>query len=141
MRESGADTNSGETMESPEIVIVGGGIGGSALATVLARGGISGAVFERDRYPIDRVRGEVMVPWGVTEADALGILDIMRNKAGGIFVPRVISYDETVTSEQAEAYARDLRPAHALGVGSLCGNHPATCLALSEAAVASGATF
>ena len=34
--------------DAPEIVIVGGGIGGGALATVLARQGLSVVVIERD---------------------------------------------------------------------------------------------
>jgi 2-polyprenyl-6-methoxyphenol hydroxylase-like FAD-dependent oxidoreductase len=48
--------------DAPEIVIVGAGIGGSALATVLARQGLSVAVLERDLRAVDRVRGEFMAP-------------------------------------------------------------------------------
>ena len=43
-----------------DVVIVGGGIAGDALAAVLARGGVAVAVLERDPMPIDRVRGEFM---------------------------------------------------------------------------------
>ena len=39
-----------------DVVIVGGGIAGGALAAVLARGGAAVAVLERDPMPIDRVR-------------------------------------------------------------------------------------
>ena len=80
-------------MENPEIVIVGGGIGGSALATVLGREGVSVAVLERDLLPIDRVRGEWLAPWGVTEAANLGILDVLRTDAGGFHVPWFVGYD------------------------------------------------
>jgi choline dehydrogenase-like flavoprotein len=45
-------------LEAPEIVIVGGGIAGSALATVLARAGLSIVVLERELAHIDQVRGE-----------------------------------------------------------------------------------
>jgi 2-polyprenyl-6-methoxyphenol hydroxylase-like FAD-dependent oxidoreductase len=128
-------------MESPEVAIVGGGIGGGALATVLAAQGVSVAVLERDMQPIDCVRGEWMAPWGVTEADALGILDILRTKAGGFYVPWVVGYDETVTPEDAEARKRNLRSMHALGVGSFCAGHPAMCEALADAATLAGATF
>jgi 2-polyprenyl-6-methoxyphenol hydroxylase-like FAD-dependent oxidoreductase len=60
---------------------VGGGIGGGALATVLARQGLSVAVLERDLHPVDQVRGEWMARWGVTEAANLKILDILRTEA------------------------------------------------------------
>ena len=40
-----------------DVVMIGGGIGGGALAAVLARGGVTVAVLERDPVPIDRVSG------------------------------------------------------------------------------------
>jgi len=125
--------------DAPEIAIIGGGIGGGALATVLARQGLSVAVLERDISPVDRVRGEFMAPWGVTEADRLGVLDILHEAAGGFYVPIVIGYDENVAPEQAEASARDLRAVHPIGTGPLCAGHPAMCEALCAAAVAAGA--
>ncbi len=127
-------------MESPEIAIVGGGIGGGALATVLARHGLSVAVLERDLQPVDRVRGEWMAPWGITEAANLEILDILRVDAGGFHVPWVVGYDETVAPEEASALTRDLRTFHAIATGPLCAGHPAMCEALTDAAVAAGAT-
>ena len=48
---------------SPEIVIVGGGVGGGTLATVLARNGIGVVVLERETTYPDRVRGEFVAPW------------------------------------------------------------------------------
>jgi 2-polyprenyl-6-methoxyphenol hydroxylase-like FAD-dependent oxidoreductase len=128
------------TMNSPEIAIVGGGIGGGALATVLARQGLSVAVLERDLHPVDRVRGEWMAPWGVTEAANLEILDILRTDAGGFHVPWVVNYDETVTPEEARTLAHDFRRAHAIGTGPLCAGHPAMCEALATSAAAAGAT-
>jgi 2-polyprenyl-6-methoxyphenol hydroxylase-like FAD-dependent oxidoreductase len=125
-------------MDQPEIAIVGGGIGGAALATVLARRSLSVAVVERDIRPVDRVRGEFMAPWGVAEAANLGLLDILRG-AGGIYVPRSITYDETLSPDRAEASARDLRTAHPIGTGPLCAGHPAMCDALCSAAEEAGA--
>ena len=54
---------------STDVVIVGGGIAGSALALVLARRGLEVTVLEQQTEYRDRVRGEVLVPWGVAEAD------------------------------------------------------------------------
>lgn len=53
-----------------DVVIAGAGIGGSALATVLARAGRSVLVLEKKTAYRDRVRGEWMAPWGVAEARA-----------------------------------------------------------------------
>ena len=50
-----------------DLVIVGGGIGGSALATVMARAGRSVLVLEKSEEFEDRVRGEWIAPWGVVE--------------------------------------------------------------------------
>jgi flavin-dependent dehydrogenase len=45
---------------NPDVVIVGAGIAGASLATVLARSGIEVVVLERQREYRDRVRGEFM---------------------------------------------------------------------------------
>lgn len=126
-------------IEGPEIAIVGGGIGGGALATVLARHGLSVAVLERDRRAVDRVRGEYIAPWGVAEAARLDLLNILRG-TGGVHVTRAIRYDETLAPKQAEASARDLRGVHPIGTGPLCAGHPAMCDALCTAASAAGAS-
>jgi 2-polyprenyl-6-methoxyphenol hydroxylase-like FAD-dependent oxidoreductase len=125
-------------IEEPEIAIVGGGIGGAALATALARGGLSVAVLERDVHHIDRVRGEFVAPWGVAEAAHLGLLDILQG-TGGSYVTQGINYDETVQPDRAEASARDLRTLHTIGTGPLCALHAAMCEALCMAAAAAGA--
>jgi menaquinone-9 beta-reductase len=56
-----------------DLVIVGGGIGGSTLAKVMAERGLRVLVAERDTQFKDRVRGEFLTPWGVSEAARLGI--------------------------------------------------------------------
>jgi 2-polyprenyl-6-methoxyphenol hydroxylase-like FAD-dependent oxidoreductase len=56
-----------------EIVVVGGGIGGATIALVLARAGLTVTVLEQQPSYRDRVRGEYMQPWGVAEAQHLGI--------------------------------------------------------------------
>jgi 2-polyprenyl-6-methoxyphenol hydroxylase-like FAD-dependent oxidoreductase len=58
-----------------DAIVVGGGLGGSALAEQLARAGHDVLVLERETEFKDRVRGENMLPWGVAAARRLGILN------------------------------------------------------------------
>jgi flavin-dependent dehydrogenase len=50
-------------MLDADVVIAGAGVGGSALATVLARAGLAVRVEKEPAYR-DRVRGEWLAPWG-----------------------------------------------------------------------------
>lgn len=56
---------------SYDLIIVGGGLAGSALAAGMAETGARVLVLEREREFRDRVRGEGMHPWGVSEVRAL----------------------------------------------------------------------
>ena len=69
-----------------DVVTIGGGIGGAALATAVARSGRAVLVLEREAKFKDRVRGENILPWGVAAARRLGILDDLL-AAGGHLVP------------------------------------------------------
>ena len=62
-----------ETHVNPEVVIIGAGIGGGALATVLARAGIAVTILEKSLVHTDHVRGEWIAPWGVAETQRLGL--------------------------------------------------------------------
>jgi 2-polyprenyl-6-methoxyphenol hydroxylase-like FAD-dependent oxidoreductase len=93
--------------EHRDIVIVGAGIGGAALATVLARAGLDVLVVERQTVYRDRVRGEFMAPWGVGETLRLGLTDVLL-RAGGGYSTRIVVYDEGVPREMAEANALPL---------------------------------
>jgi menaquinone-9 beta-reductase len=64
-----------------DLIIVGGGLAGSALAKGMAESGARVLVLEREREFRDRIRGEGMHPWGVHEARTLGVYDTL--KAGG----------------------------------------------------------
>lgn len=60
-----------------DIVIVGGGLAGSVLGISMARAGSSVLIVEKEPAFRDRVRGEVLLPWGSVEAKALGIYDLL----------------------------------------------------------------
>jgi menaquinone-9 beta-reductase len=65
-----------------DIITVGGGLGGSALAKAMAERGARVLVLEREKQFKDRVRGEQMSPWGVAEARELGIYELLRDSCG-----------------------------------------------------------
>lgn len=65
---------------SYDIITVGGGIAASSLAKAMAERGAKVLVLERERRFKDRVRGEAVVPWGVAEANELGICRILTEK-------------------------------------------------------------
>ena len=64
--------------QSYDIITVGGGIAASALAKVMAGRGAKVLVLEREKQFKDRVRGEAIVPWGVAEANELGICGLLK---------------------------------------------------------------
>jgi 2-polyprenyl-6-methoxyphenol hydroxylase-like FAD-dependent oxidoreductase len=122
----------------PDVVIVGAGIAGGALGTVLASAGFEVVLLERESSYPDRVRGEFMVPWGVTELAKLELLQPLRD-AGALFTRRNIPYDENFTPSEAEARALDLTKMHSEGLGGLCLGHPAACDIFAQLATAAGA--
>jgi 2-polyprenyl-6-methoxyphenol hydroxylase-like FAD-dependent oxidoreductase len=58
-----------------DIVVIGGGLAGSTVAAEMARSGARVVVLERERKFRDRVRGENMLPWGVSAARRIGVVD------------------------------------------------------------------
>lgn len=63
-----------------DVITVGGGLGGAALAKVLAEKGLRVLVAEREKTFKDRIRGEFLAPWGVAEAQKLGLYDLLLEK-------------------------------------------------------------
>ncbi len=125
--------------ERYDVVIIGGGIAGSGLATMLARGGKDVLLLEQTTTYSDIVRGEIMTPWGVKEAQTLGLLDTLL-RANAHYVTRHIGYDELLPPAVAEQGAVDLGMALPGIPGHLALTHPEHRQALFDAAIASGAT-
>jgi 2-polyprenyl-6-methoxyphenol hydroxylase-like FAD-dependent oxidoreductase len=122
-----------------DLVIIGGGIAGGALATVMARAGHSVLVLEKSEVYRDLVRGEWIAPWGVIEAQTLGLIDTFLH-AGGHWVSYHAEFGDGIDIADAEAKKTPL--AVLPGVpGPLCIGHPAACEALRAAAIDAGVTF
>ena len=69
-------------MDRYDLIMIGGGISGSAMAIVMARAGHRVLVLERSEQFEDQVRGEWIAPWGVAEVQRLGLYDLLM-EAGG----------------------------------------------------------
>src|SRR6266852_1920928 len=124
----------------PDAVIVGAGIAGSVLAFSLAGSGHSVMVLEKSTVHVDRVRGEFIVPWGVVEARALGILDILESD-GGNYTVRSIPYGEGLSPEDARRFSVPMDRMVGGVQGALNLGHPRICNVLNQAAVAAGAAL
>jgi menaquinone-9 beta-reductase len=127
-------------LETVELVVVGGGVGGGALATALARAGLSTLLLEKSTQHIDHVRGEWLSPWGVAEAMRLGLYESLIG-AGAHHLGEHIGFGDDV--DEATARAQALKFAAFEGAGfkpPLCMRHPDMCNLLNTTAVKSGAT-
>ncbi|HVM08120.1 MAG TPA: FAD-dependent monooxygenase [Acidimicrobiales bacterium] len=121
-----------------DVVIVGAGIGGSALAAQLASAGLSVLVLEQQVTYKDRVRGETIVPWGVREVQQLRIEEVLL-ATGGAYITEYPQYDELTPPEEAEATAFQASMVAPDVPGQLDVGHPEACEALSQHAERSGA--
>ncbi len=122
-----------------DVIIVGGGIGGGALATVLARAGKSVLAIEKSTAYRDRVRGEWIAMWGVEELKTLGLYDDFI-AAGGHHLTRHINYSDEHTQEESEAAEIPLGAMTPGVPGPMTIGHPASCNLLNELAQKAGAT-
>jgi menaquinone-9 beta-reductase len=119
-------------MSDYDVVTVGGGLGGAALAKVLAEAGKKVLVLERTTEFKDRVRGEVLVPWGRVQAEKLGIDELL----GG--ASNEMRYWE-IYFDGALALRRDIVTQSLLGRTLFCFYHPRVQDLLLHAAEEAGA--
>lgn len=122
-----------------DLVVIGGGIGGSALAATMARAGKSVLVLEKSEVFEDHVRGEWIAPWGVRETKTLGLYDLLVS-AGGHHLDRHVTYDESRPAEASEATPLPLGMFVPDVPGPLCIGHPKHCQTLFDEAGRAGAT-
>lgn len=121
-----------------DVVIVGGGVGGSALGAALAEAGLAVGILERTTEFEDRVRGEWMAPWGVAEAKRLGLYEALV-ASGGHHLSRHIPYDESLDPSVAETRVIPIAMIHPDSPGPLCLEHTRIQETLLERAFRVGA--
>src|SRR5215469_15349124 len=81
-----------------DLVIIGGGLAGASLARAMAGSGTSVLVLEVAMEFKDRIWGDLLVPWGVAEAEDLDLLGMLEG-AGAVKIPW---RDQYIGSEQTE---------------------------------------
>ncbi len=123
---------------TPDVAIVGGGIGGSALAYVLTQAGLDVVLLEKTLQHKDVVRGEWLAPWGVVEANRLGLTELYTEN-GAHRISRHIGYSEFTSAAEAEANAFDLN--QDIAERPLCLGHPAACNLLNQTAQEAGVCY
>jgi len=121
-----------------DAIIVGGGIAGSGLGAVLARGGKSVLILERSSQFEDMVRGEWVAPWGVVDAKRTGLYEVLL-RANDHHITSHVEYGDGIDPRAAEANVLDLGFLPGIP-GPLAVGHPQACQALFDAAIEAGAT-
>ncbi|GAA3829140.1 hypothetical protein GCM10022226_57450 [Sphaerisporangium flaviroseum] len=90
------------TVDYADVVIAGGGISGASAACRLAAGGLSVVLLEKQETYEDLVRGEWLAPWGIREAQRLGVYDCF-GAGGGWEIREWMTWDEAVSDDEVEA--------------------------------------
>lgn len=117
-----------------DLIVVGGGLAGSALARAMASRGSRVLVIERETRFRDRVRGEGLHPWGIAEARALDLYDLLLDGGGH----EVRWWRHSLTG-MSQPECRDLPATTPHRAGELTIHHPQMQEVLLRAAGAAGA--
>ena len=120
-------------MPDYDLITVGGGLGGSALARSMAQSGARVLVLERETKFKDRVRGEGVTRWGAGDARDLGVYDIIKSACGH----ELPWWDTYLGSMQI--MHRDMPSTTPQALPSLAFYHPAMQETLLQAASHAGA--
>ena len=115
-----------------DVVTVGGGLGGAGLARMMAARGAKVLVLERTGEFKDRIRGEVLVPWGVAEAKKLELEPLLRPIANDLVRWDIAAAGQVVIS-------RDLLKQSMLGLPVYTYYHPEMQEIVLQAAEDAGA--
>src|SRR6476469_4103942 len=95
-----------KTMET-DVVVIGGGPGGSTVSTVMADRGLQVELFERDNYPRFHI-GESLIPETYWVFKRIGMLDKMKKSA---FVKKYsVQFVNSAGKESAPFYFHDNKP-------------------------------
>jgi flavin-dependent dehydrogenase len=91
-----------------DIITVGGGLGGAALAKVMAEQGARVLVLEREHRFKDRIRGEWVSPWGGAELQRLGLYDALLENCAvpQRFLDRWVLHSETLLARLLTKFRR-----------------------------------
>lgn len=116
-----------------DVLIVGGGLAGATLALNLAKSGIDVIILEKELEYRDRVRGEVLLPWGSVEAKALGIYDLLLSSCA-----REVACEVDYLAGEGTP-PRDYRATTPHQTCGLAFHHPDMQRVLADAAVDAGA--
>ena len=116
-----------------DLIIAGGGIAGATLGKVIAESGARVLIIERELKFRERIRGELVHPWGVAEASDLGIYELLLSKCAHE-IRWLTSYSGT-----GEIRRRDLVATTPRHTGALGFYHPEMQEVLLEAAANAGA--
>jgi 2-polyprenyl-6-methoxyphenol hydroxylase-like FAD-dependent oxidoreductase len=121
-----------DTVKSCDLLIIGGGLAGASLGRAMAVAGYHVIILEKETTFRDRVRGEVLLPWGSHEAQLLGIYDILLERCAREFLR------EHFFLSGAKSEPRDYRTTTPKQTCGLSFFHPEMQETLIKSAVAAG---
>jgi 2-polyprenyl-6-methoxyphenol hydroxylase-like FAD-dependent oxidoreductase len=127
------------TVDDVDLVVVGGGIAGSAIAGRMSAAGAKVLVLEQTERFTDRVRGEYIAAWGVREVVALGLWDVVEAVAHSNLLTHFVGFEERIAEDVALASMRDFTAMMPDVPGAFGVSHPGVSEALLAHAAACGA--